>query len=617
MSVQVGKLTVHAASRRAGCDASFRVRAEAQLRALDMQHAGLPERAILIVRRLELGVMDRTAAQRVRAALDETRRAAERPAFGPVGASARAVLFGDQVELLACLTTDLVHGTARERWYWRQICPTVAGGRGAALAVAWLRDVRWLPGCLARLSEPESREAVSLLSPQQSSHLLTALLGAFGSWPPTSSNLSTDAARGQLVLPHQLAQESLPGQPGPAAPVLDGGQVTDPPWRQWLPATDLHPHAEALLGTALALHYAPALVRRPTYSGRLAAWQAAAEHVDWQQLPSGGHAPGAIQLPRSLVAPESLGPPGQPSSGTASADAGMEASAAPVRDRAVGETLIPGPFGAPHPPVDDQGEAGRAPPPRQIPVEPSGKATDRSPWTAGNGGIVTGLASLLFLVNFVVWLDTEEDTLLPTGWALVELLGRHLLGAQFGSYADDPLWDLLAELDGRSPGSSPAVEFDGEEPLRLPQAWLRRWPPPDLSYVAYRDGDRLIIRHQQAGFVAADVPCPAGRFDDVLAAQAAWLGGADTAVTDPVAWDGAASERRFEQGAGAFVSWLLSSGGIGVSSLTSPGRVLVTSTHVDVVFSLEDINLAIRAAGLDQDPGWVPQLGRIVLFHFL
>ncbi|HET9829079.1 MAG TPA: hypothetical protein VFQ11_11295 [Nocardioidaceae bacterium] len=52
------------------------------------------------------------------------------------------------------------------------------------------------------------------------------------------------------------------------------------------------------------------------------------------------------------------------------------------------------------------------------------------------------------------------------------------------------------------------------------------------------------------------------------------------------------------------------------SAFTQPGRVLVSHTHVDAVLDLELVDLAARASGLDQDPGWVPSLGRIVLFHF-
>jgi len=45
-------------------------------------------------------------------------------------------------------------------------------------------------------------------------------------------------------------------------------------------------------------------------------------------------------------------------------------------------------------------------------------------------------------------------------------------------------------------------------------------------------------------------------------------------------------------------------------------RVRATDTHVDVYFNLADLPLAIRFAGLDRDPGWVPAAGRFILFHF-
>jgi hypothetical protein len=52
------------------------------------------------------------------------------------------------------------------------------------------------------------------------------------------------------------------------------------------------------------------------------------------------------------------------------------------------------------------------------------------------------------------------------------------------------------------------------------------------------------------------------------------------------------------------------------ATFAHPGRILVSRTHVDVVFALDQIDLTARATGLDQDPGWVPELGHIVLFHF-
>jgi len=186
-------------------------------------------------------------------------------------------------------------------------------------------------------------------------------------------------------------------------------------------------------------------------------------------------------------------------------------------------------------------------------------------------GTATRLASLLYLVNFVAWLDDEEenedDPGVPAGWALVELLGRYLLGEERGEFAGDPLWDILAELDSRRRGTSAATRLEAAGPLRLPGSWLRRWP----SEPAEAPGTAL-------------PRSPEDRFGDVI---------------------------------GAFVAGQLRSRGIGVSSFTVPGRVLVTATHVDVLLSLQHVDLPARMAGLDRDPGWVTALGRIVLFHFL
>ena len=55
---------------------------------------------------------------------------------------------------------------------------------------------------------------------------------------------------------------------------------------------------------------------------------------------------------------------------------------------------------------------------------------------------------------------------------------------------------------------------------------------------------------------------------------------------------------------------------LGPEVFAQPGRIAVTRTHVDVILDLEQIDLAVRISGLDQNPGWVRSLGRIVSFHF-
>jgi len=46
-------------------------------------------------------------------------------------------------------------------------------------------------------------------------------------------------------------------------------------------------------------------------------------------------------------------------------------------------------------------------------------------------------------------------------------------------------------------------------------------------------------------------------------------------------------------------------------------RVVWSLSSVDVHLSLTALPLAIRIAGLDRDPGWIPAAGRAIAFHFV
>jgi hypothetical protein len=183
---------------------------------------------------------------------------------------------------------------------------------------------------------------------------------------------------------------------------------------------------------------------------------------------------------------------------------------------------------------------------------------------------------MLFLANFVVWLEDEPPPAGLTGWELVELLGRHLLEPQEEDFADDPIWALLSGLDGRPVESVPGLAPRQDLPVRVPVSWARRWQSPPHLFQA---GDVVVGQEEDH-----ETSSPARLFDEVV---------------------------------GGFVRQLLSSRQIPLTALARPGWVQVTATHVDVALSLEGTDMAARAAGLDQDPGWVPALGHIVLFHFI
>ena len=50
--------------------------------------------------------------------------------------------------------------------------------------------------------------------------------------------------------------------------------------------------------------------------------------------------------------------------------------------------------------------------------------------------------------------------------------------------------------------------------------------------------------------------------------------------------------------------------------LQLPARIYLSSSHIDLVTSVDEISMPARMSGLDQNPGWMPEMGRVVLFHF-
>lgn len=63
--------------------------------------------------------------------------------------------------------------------------------------------------------------------------------------------------------------------------------------------------------------------------------------------------------------------------------------------------------------------------------------------------------------------------------------------------------------------------------------------------------------------------------------------------------------------------WCRRYAGIGLCELVRRhGRLALTPTHCELIFDLSQVDLRIRRAGLDLDPGWLPWLGRVVKFHY-
>lgn len=670
-AVRVGRLTVRPARAGRGRDAAARQRAESLIGSLDLRPPGITDHAVLVLRQVRWRA-DRRLPETARAAVDALWRSAARPGLGPApDPDAQAVLFADESELLACLTRDTLDGTL-SRWYWRLLAPAGASRVGAVLASAWVARARWVPSALASMPAGDAIRAVSTLTLAEAGYVLRAVLAEFGvslaapdasvagsdarSAPPGGPRTAGTAMAGRgTPVPRRPAADADELAPGDASTTDLAGGVAPlwtsqlspwtpqlPPWAPWLPPyrIALTPAQEALLGVALALHAAPALVRRPAFPAQAQAWLRAALATGATPSVPPTLARPAERLARASEAPVPEVPRGSPDAVAPDAtdvvtgagarrnanDASTSLTSANYTNATdascTNETSC----------TNDASYTNDASARRSGDPDSGGTphaATVPRPMSWA-GGVPSRFASALFLVNMLDWLDlptTWPEDAIPSGWAVVDLLARHLLAHHLlgeSSAADvDPLWTLLAELDGREPGAAADVPVGPEDPVRLPTGWLRRWAPAPANWAWSAYHGRVVLIDSERGFVVADVPYPVGQARATASTELARLHAAELpgslrrqspAPQRPRGTDGGPA--RWGAAVGQFVAWLLAVREVPTEALARPGRIVVTRTHVDVVLDLEDVDMAARICGLDRDPGWVPDLGRIVAFHF-
>ena len=47
-----------------------------------------------------------------------------------------------------------------------------------------------------------------------------------------------------------------------------------------------------------------------------------------------------------------------------------------------------------------------------------------------------------------------------------------------------------------------------------------------------------------------------------------------------------------------------------------PARAEVNQAYINIYLDNSSVNLQLRLAGLDVNPGWIPWLGRVIYFHY-
>jgi hypothetical protein len=464
-TVRVAKMRLHRA-RNGSSDG------HAAVRALDLAPP-VPDRSVLVIRRLSVPAADpRTAREHVAALL----RDAARPALGPVAPDCAAVLFSDEVEAMSCLTTDLVTGRAADRWYWPTPTWTGSAGIGAALTRLWLDRPSWVPAMLAHLarrSQPDAVRAVGLLSDPQARAVLDALLAAF---------------RDPVVSPEPPTRDDDGPTPVPDRPLAL-------PSRWGAGGADLRPVGRALLMLGLTLAVTPSAAR----SSRLR------REVD--NLLLSGNTSRPVNDNRSAV-PDQIGtrPVNDPVRWPVDAPAGNRSTASdrtgsrsaddPVRspvDVSVGnrptasdrtgsrsaDDAVRWPVDAPggtRSAAPDQvgnrsaGDAARRPVDASaVPRRPAANDVEPEPtrhrWDGWGTAVESRFATFFYAVNLMTRLDLPRvDSLEPeSGWATLEALGRSLLPTACTTEPttehQDPIWRILAELDGRDPSTPTPVRL--------------------------------------------------------------------------------------------------------------------------------------------------------------
>lgn len=637
-----------------------------------------------------------------RSRLSDFHRRAVCPIQGVVSGAADAVIFADQSEMLACLARDIVSGNAAMFWWWRAILRALPAGMIEALVAAWRRDARYIPAALHLLhARGEALRVLNSISPTQSWSLLQEIAREFGiSLPSLSTASPIHASQRQQDSPPAKSDEErrLSLQHAQQLAFESTAPWRELTFLEALPDS-FGRERSALLGISLLLHRAPQVARAAGFTERFFAWYQSAktqkaERSFLASTPALASQASAAQAASSPVTISPLMPAEQHESSQSMPAVANDRSQMPVvmAQEEPSNTETQARTGATNRATESSAitEAlkqnsgyGVAPIP-QTPAQEkpqnqiinanvnherlqaaravaSGTATSElsailpapevqapqlvAPVKPADGEPVpTELGGVLFLVNLLLALKLPESLESEfgvgpvSGWDLLELLARSLLGERAAALANDGVWSVLGQLAGRSPDVPLAAEFQPQQCYRIPPSWLGAIGPkaPQVFGVRSR-ANHLQLWHQQ-GFALADClinnalsrqsieeECSLHCGIGVHPQLASWrkiarhaLVGCRNFQADRVAL------RRFMAFLLPYVRWRLCLA-LGISNahalpetlLLRRGRLYVTRTHVDLVMHLNQATPEVRMSGLDADPGWVPSLGRVIKFSFV
>lgn len=652
---------------------SRRLRLERILSASDWRSSGLPEQSILCIRRLQDplpgGLSLHAAAwhpsarwnEALCSVLTQMVRTAERPALSSTPTNAQAVLFADRAELLACLARDWCEGSVASRWWWQGLFKGT--DLTAAVQHAWMETPPYAPAALQWLAEWGL--AAPFLRTWDSFHVEVL-------WSNVTQSFALRELQPSLLLTLAEPETAMSNRISDDQEANSGSSRTMqhtprtspliPPWTQWAPETrdsGLRLDQQLFLAIGLMLHRAPNVVRSLPFVESVRHWVQTAllSPVFGNEDAVGNPVPSMIAAPAEVLSYKPSGP------------ASVLPATSPPQETVVGESLEndrlravrttvteePSQIGGDETvrkvldtPVMTPEAVFRAPDStgtfihqafggEQLPSMESlysPEARNLEPMKAlmrrGTSDIETVFGGVFYLVNLGLFLELYGDFTNPLRpgialplWDFVALVGRELVGKQL---EDDPVWILLANLAGRADDEEPGESFvppeqmwemvsgsSGLSPLTLGgsqsefsslrsvipvQAGLQEFHAEVTGHPAWIPAFAGMTNRQPIYQNQNDtIPIFSSRISNELTY---WLKGLMPYIRE-----------RLRRALGSTVH-----DDLGAVLCYHRARVMATPTHVDVYLSLADLPVAIRLAGLDRDPGWVPAAGRYIAFYF-
>lgn len=613
------------------------------LNTVDFRPPGIPPSGILIVRHMSDPLPGKVSPyspgvrvqgsweQAVQRVLQEKYRTAQRPVHGCIPANADAVFFIDQGQMLAALALDMSRGEAWRHWWWKVTLLRLPGITGLESLLCLKAPM--VPALVHHLVQWQAADTViGALSPQQTLTVLKHIGRAFAvedALAPTADNML--AGKGTLT-PGKPVKGTVENhasdrylthirQPGIDDSISPGAGIKEPwPLPGFWPRDRMGRERTTLLGVSLMLYPGTAALKSNQFKKNFRQWwryfeietgrkkerEKPVSPIKETSIPAADPDMGGEEVKKrgseikkkkknenraqdDFTSPTGAGEKGtEPHVYRENKNRGQAASETSKTIKGQATCKPRGKTGGElkkakeqrsgedrekekRTPAAEQADLESGPVNRTEPRPRTGRIQDiRFEDSGAPGapaqereieavintdaalpleGAATGLAGVFYLINLMTRLDLLTSFREQCGfadyvgaWGVLELLARALTEEMEPepAVANDPLWSILALLDGREEGTLPGGEFNHR---------FRPW----LSSVLPRI--RSFLREI------------ADSFDERVLLQC-------------------------------------------------PGRVYVTSSHVDVVMAMEDISLPARMAGLDRDPGWMPDFARIILFRF-